>query len=109
MDDHKAQVSAIESKVRGFHEAQRPFRVYHGSTNSTRDSKRNLDDSIDTSKLTRILQVDKQRKTALAECNVPMDELLLASMEHSLVPLIVMEFPGCVRIDDDQGVLQDYD
>ena len=97
MDDHKAQVAVIERKVRSFYEAQRPFRVYHGSTNSTRDSRRDLDQSVDTSRLTKVLHIDKQKKTALSECNVPMDELLRATIENDLVPLIVMEFPGWVE------------
>lgn len=33
-------------------------------------------------------------KTALVNSNVPMDALLLATLEHNLVPLVVMEFPG---------------
>lgn len=94
MDAHKAAVAAIEDQIRHFSEVQKPFRIYHGSTNSTRDSRRRLDNAIDTSRLNRILEVDRTRKTAIVEPNVPMDVLLRSTLEHGLVPLVVMEFPG---------------
>lgn len=94
MQAHDAAVATIEASVRRFHEIQRPFRIYHGSTNSTRDSERNLDNSVDTSKLAHVLHVNEKTKTAIVEPNVPMDAFLQATLEHGLVPLVVMEFPG---------------
>lgn len=49
---------------------------------------------IDTSKLTRVLEVDVERKTVLVEPNVPMDQLVEATLPHGLIPPVVMEFPG---------------
>jgi FAD/FMN-containing dehydrogenase len=94
MEAHNTAVAAIEASVRSFSEVQQPFRIYHGSTNSTRDSSRHLDNTVDTSKLNRVLRIDAEAKTAIVEPNVPMDALLQATLEHGLIPLVVMEFPG---------------
>lgn len=77
-----------------FYSQRQPFRVYHGSTNSTRTSEKNRDNIVDTSKLNHVLEIDNEKKTALVEPNVPMDALLDAAMKNGLVPLVVMEFPG---------------
>lgn len=94
MEAHDAAVRRIAAQVKTFHEAQKPFRIYHGSTNSTRTSHRRADNTIDTSGLNRVLSVDKTGMTALVEPNVPMDELVDATLAHGLVPPVVMEFPG---------------
>ncbi len=94
MEDHEAAAIAIASRIRQFHETKTPFRVYHGSTNSTRRSQRRQDSTVDTSAMNRVLNVDRTKKTALVEPNVPMDALVDATREHGLVPLVVMEFPG---------------
>src|ERR1700761_9526427 len=49
---------------------------------------------IDTSGLNHVLQIDKDKKTCLAEPNVAMDELVEAVLPHGLLPPVVMEFPG---------------
>ncbi|TKA78663.1 hypothetical protein B0A49_01160 [Cryomyces minteri] len=49
---------------------------------------------VDTSGLLHVLDVDTERRTALVEPNVPMDRLVEATLLHSLVPPVVMEFPG---------------
>ncbi|KID73331.1 FAD binding domain protein, partial [Metarhizium brunneum ARSEF 3297] len=94
MEAHDAAVRRIAAQVKTFHEAQKPFRIYHGSTNSTRTSHRRADNTIDTSRLNRVLSVDKTGMTALVEPNVPMDALVDATLAHGLVPPVVMEFPG---------------
>lgn len=94
VEDHDAAVVAISQRVRKFHDAQQPFRIYHGSTNSTRQSRRRLDNSIDTSKLVRVLTVDTDKKVAVVEPNVPMDMLVDATLKRGLIPPVVMEFPG---------------
>ena len=35
-DTHRAAVAAIAASVKRFHDEDRPFRIYHGATNSTR-------------------------------------------------------------------------
>ncbi|KAI1085435.1 FAD-binding domain-containing protein [Whalleya microplaca] len=94
MEVHHASVTSISQRVQQFYARKEPFRVYHGSTNSTRIAEKNHDNTVDTSRLDHVLEVDKGRKTALVEPNVPMDRLVEATLKHDLVPLVVMEFPG---------------
>ncbi|KAG5950771.1 hypothetical protein E4U53_004442 [Claviceps sorghi] len=91
---HDQAVQTIASQVRSFSQRQKPFRIYHGSTNSTRTSQRRADNTIDTSRLDHVLSVDTAKLTALVEPNVPMDQLVKATLEHNLIPPVVMEFPG---------------
>ncbi|KAI9745031.1 MAG: hypothetical protein M1818_001309 [Claussenomyces sp. TS43310] len=92
MDRHKKAVEGISASVRGFFERKETFRIFHGSTNSTRNVQR--DRMVDTSNLSNVLKVDVGNRTALVEPNVPMDRLVEATLEHGLVPPVVMEFPG---------------
>ncbi|GKU09248.1 unnamed protein product [Fusarium langsethiae] len=94
MDTHKEAILCIAERVRSFHIRDEPFRLYHGSTNSTRHSDRNVDNVVDTSGLKNILEVDKGKKTVLVESNVTMEALVDATLPHGLVPLVVMEFPA---------------
>ncbi|KAL1905549.1 hypothetical protein Sste5344_008774 [Sporothrix stenoceras] len=59
----------------------------------TADNRR-ADNTVDTSKLDRVLKIDVDKRTALVEPNVPMDALVAATVIKGLVPLVVMEFPG---------------
>ncbi|KAL8403787.1 hypothetical protein RB594_008880 [Gaeumannomyces avenae] len=95
MEAHDQAVAAIASRVRQFSERQQPFRIYHGSTSSTRHSDKRPDNTVDTSQLDRVLSVDAGGSgTAVAEPNVPMDALVAATLPRGLVPPVVMEFPG---------------
>ncbi|KAL2127815.1 hypothetical protein VTI74DRAFT_10116 [Chaetomium olivicolor] len=94
MDAHELIVASVSARIQQFHETKTPFRVYHGATNSTRKSQRRQDNTVDTSQLNRVLNVDTAKKTALVEPNVPMDALVEATLEQNLMPLVVMEFPG---------------
>ncbi|KAH7041483.1 FAD binding domain protein [Microdochium trichocladiopsis] len=94
MDAHNAAVSRIATRVKTFYAAKQPFRLYHGTTNSTRTISRSAANTVDTSSLNHVLQVDTTSKTALCEPNVPMDVLLAATLQHNLIPLIVMELPS---------------
>lgn len=92
LDQHNHAVSQISSAVRTFHEQGQKFRINHGSTNSTRNKdKKNL---VDTSSLNNVLHIDVEKKTCLVEPNVPMDRLVEATLQHGLIPPVVMEFPG---------------
>ncbi|KAI0143524.1 FAD binding domain protein [Xylariaceae sp. FL1272] len=92
MEAHKEAVSVISKQLQDFYARKEPFRVYHGSTNTTRAVRR--DQIVDTSQLDNVLSIDTSRKTALVEPNVSMDKLAEAALKVSLVPLVVMEFPG---------------
>lgn len=94
MDIHDRKVSEISELIRQFCARQEAFRIYHGSTNSTRQSQYDRDRMIDTSSLTSVLEINVSKFTALVEPNVPMDALVEATLQYGLVPPVVMEFPG---------------
>ncbi|KAJ8097176.1 hypothetical protein POJ06DRAFT_228551 [Lipomyces tetrasporus] len=94
MERHDAAVSLLASQVKQFYDRKKQFRIYHGSTNSTRQSQYWPDSMVDTSRLSNVLAVDTEKKLALVEPNVPMDKLVEATMANGLVPPVVMEFPG---------------
>ncbi|KAM5350510.1 hypothetical protein ACJ41O_007015 [Fusarium nematophilum] len=93
MERHKQAVTSIASAVRGFFERREPYRIFHGSTNSTRPQQSGKP-VVDISALRNVLQVDRAARTALVEPNVPMDRLVESTLKHGLVPPVVMEFPG---------------
>ncbi|KAF4780966.1 FAD binding domain-containing protein [Colletotrichum scovillei] len=92
MERHKKTVSKIAAAVRSFFDRKEPYRIFHGSTNSTRPFRR--DRVVDISALGSVLEVNKARRTALVEPNVPMDRLVEGTLRHGLIPPVVMEFPG---------------
>lgn len=95
MDSHRALVQTISSTVRAFYQSRTPYRIFHGSTNSTRPSLAGANrPQVDISALRSVLSVDAAERTALVEPNVPMDALVTHTLRHGLVPPVVMEFPG---------------
>jgi delta24-sterol reductase len=94
MERHRRAVSKITASVRKFYQVKEPFRIYHGSTNTTRDSPLRRDKMVDASAISYVLKVDKEKRIALVEPNVPMDRLVETTMKYGLVPPVVMEFPG---------------
>lgn len=97
MARHEQAVKEISRVVSQFHKLKQPFRISHGSTNSTRPrpgvggQKQNF---VDISALNNVLKVDRGTKIASVEPNVPMDKLVEATLQLGLVPPVVMEFPG---------------
>jgi delta24-sterol reductase len=94
MDTHQKLVTSIAEQVLSFHEGNIPFRIYHGSTNSTRIMHKDPDKIIDTSALHNVISIDMEKKTAVVEPNVPMDVLVQKTLLYGLVPAVVPEFPG---------------
>jgi delta24-sterol reductase len=94
MDAHEKAVATLATDIHSFYTRKQPFRIYHGSTNSTRQAHFRSDQMIDTSRLSNILKIDTEQKIALMEPNVPMDALVEATLKCGLLPAIVMEFPG---------------
>ena len=94
MERHSKVISKIASNVRKFYQLKEPFRIYHGSTNTTRQSPVRRDKIVDTSALSHVLKVDREKKVVIVEPNVPMDRLVETTMKYGLVPPVVMEFPG---------------
>ncbi|KAK8045276.1 FAD binding domain-containing protein [Apiospora rasikravindrae] len=95
MERHKKSVSLISSTIKSFFDRSEPYRIFHGSTNSTRPAHlKKAARLVDISSLRNVLKVDKAKRTALVEPNVPMDRLVEATLPHGLIPPVVMEFPG---------------
>ncbi|KAF1947318.1 FAD-binding domain-containing protein [Clathrospora elynae] len=94
METHVSTVAALASQVAQFSALKTPFRIYHGSTLSTRQSSRQRNHIIDVSSLNHVLQIRKAEKTVLVEPNVPMDKLVEATMAQGLLPKVVMELPN---------------
>jgi delta24-sterol reductase len=69
-----------------------PFRIYHGSSNSTRAAARR--ETVDISKLSNVIFIDEAKKTALVEPGIAMDELVKHLLPLNLMPAVVPEFPG---------------
>lgn len=91
---HTDALKSISTSVRNFYDRQEKFRVFHGSTNSTRQSAVRRGKTVDTSGLSRILDIDPHTCTAIVEPNVPMDRLVEETLKYGLIPPVVMEFPG---------------
>jgi Delta24-sterol reductase len=94
MEKHERNVAAIAGQVRKFYDHKKAFRIYHGSTNSTRSLAFKKDEIVDISHLSHVLLVDRGSRRAYVEPNVPMDALVEATLKENLVPEVVMEFPG---------------
>jgi len=93
-DEHSSSVEAVREQVRRFAAARTTARIYHKTTNSTRAQEFRRDAMIDTGGLDRVLHVDRERRVAVVEPNVPMDALVDATLPLGLVPPVVPEFPG---------------
>ncbi|KAL3962690.1 hypothetical protein ACCO45_004213 [Purpureocillium lilacinum] len=71
MERHKQAVGAIAAAVRGFFERKEPYRIFHGSTNSTRPRPSPSARIVDISALSHVVSVDRAARTALVEPNFP--------------------------------------
>jgi delta24-sterol reductase len=91
---HNARVDRLQKQIEYFHNTSTPFRIYHGSTNSTRHASFDPSAIIDVSAFNNILSINHVTKTALVEPNVPMDALVAATIRKGFLPPVVMEFPG---------------
>lgn len=94
MDAHRQTILPLAQKVADFYSKNMPFRIYHGSTNSTRSTTFSDATSINTSSLKNVISIDPAALTCLVESNVPMDQLVALTTQYRLVPPVVPEFPG---------------
>ena len=62
VDEHQRAVNDIAAQVRQYHERGEKFRIFHGSTNSTRQKRKSVQ-VIDTSSLSNVLMVDPEVRT----------------------------------------------
>jgi delta24-sterol reductase len=93
-ETHSRKVAAIAKQIKTFYESKVPFRIYHGSTNSTRILSFKRSEMVDVSDLDNVLSIDTKHRTALVEPNVPMDRLVETTLKHGLLPPVITEFPG---------------
>ncbi|KAF1913575.1 hypothetical protein BDU57DRAFT_558579 [Ampelomyces quisqualis] len=93
LEEHGSAVREVAAKVLQFHLAQVPFRINHGSTNSTRRREPETPE-LCIAHLNHILDIDVSTQTAIVEPNVPLDALVSRCLPRGLMPLVVMEFPG---------------
>lgn len=93
---HKKKVKEISSQIENFskNNTQKKIRFTHGSTNSTRVQDKSNSYLINISELNAIINIDKKKRIALVEPNVPMDDLVKSCLKSGLIPKVVMEFPG---------------
>lgn len=91
---HFGDLKLLCEKVKVFYKKKKKFRIYHGSTNSTRTQKFDKDGVVDISSFDRVLSVNSNDMYAWVEPNVPMDKLLKETLGYGLIPPVVMEFPG---------------
>ncbi|KUJ14390.1 uncharacterized protein LY89DRAFT_752376 [Mollisia scopiformis] len=82
MDKHDEAVTQIADRVRKFYARKEAFRIYHGSTNSTRQSHFQRDRMVDTSGFNYV------------KLGVSINTLVKTTLNYSLIPLFVIEFPG---------------
>jgi delta24-sterol reductase len=93
LDKHDIAVRELARDVADFHARQIPFRINHGSTNSTR--RRNpATPQLRIAHLNNVIDINKETSIALVEPNVPLDSLVSSTLGKGLMPLVVMEFPG---------------
>lgn len=101
---HDELVADIASKVEQFYKQRQPFRIFHGSTNSTRIQHFKKNETLDVSQLNNVLHVDTEKQTALTEPNVSMSKLLDTTLKYGLIPKVVMELPSITVGGGIQGV-----
>ena len=94
MEDHKRAVDLISSNAKTFYKTHKPWRVYHGSTSSTRTQNFTPQGIINISSLDHVLSISRDTMTALVEPKVSMAQLVDATLLHGLLPPVVMEFPA---------------
>tara|TARA_R110002003_G_scaffold73_12_gene6894 strand:+ start:8444 stop:8788 length:345 start_codon:yes stop_codon:yes gene_type:complete len=90
---HGQAVEKLADEVARFHSDQVPFRINHGSTNSTR-SRDPMTPQLRMAHLNHVLDIDTTAQIAIVEPNVPLDFLVGMTLEKGSMPLVVMEFPG---------------
>ena len=75
IDSHSRAVDSISASIRSFYERKEKFRIFHGSTNSTRHASKGSK-LVNTSSLSHVLEVDPRTRTAKVESSVPEDRVV---------------------------------
>jgi Delta24-sterol reductase len=95
INDHNLEVLRISKEIKTCFESGRneKLRFFHGGTNSTRPKDKSYK-LIDISSLNNVVEINIEEKFALVEPSVSMEQLVSATLEKGLLPLVVMEFPA---------------
>ena len=93
---HQQKVLRLQQQLIAHRQSgsEKQIRFRHGGTNATRPKQQSKYKMIDTSDLDQVLRIDAENKIAVAEANVPMDQLVTETLKHNLIPQVVVEFPG---------------
>ena len=94
LEEHDNAVDKVAFQITRLYEQKKSFKIYHGTTNSTRKTVVTRDSVVDTSPLSRVLSVNQSTKTVLVEPNVSFDRLVRAVLRYNLLPAVVPEFPA---------------
>ncbi len=94
MESHQKLVKNIQAQIRYFYAHKQKVRIYHGASNSTRKPDFDPSRIIDTSGLSRVLEINTDEQYALVEPSVTMDQLVDTTVPYGLLPPVVTEFPG---------------
>ncbi|OQO05131.1 hypothetical protein B0A48_08151 [Cryoendolithus antarcticus] len=93
MEHHTERVARVRGQVRCFHGRGEQYRIFHGSTSTTRRTKLSHNTTVDTSQL-KHMSIDVENRLAKIEPNVSMEVLAAACLAVGLMPPVVMEFPA---------------
>jgi delta24-sterol reductase len=85
-------VAAISANVQRFYEDKILFRIFYGSSNSTRVANRQ--ENVNISALNNLISIDKVKKVVIVEPGIAMDDLAKRLIPLNLMPAVVPEFPG---------------
>ncbi|KAG9958355.1 FAD binding domain-containing protein, partial [Aureobasidium melanogenum] len=92
IEAHNQRTKRVGTQVKSFYDRKEPFRIFHGSTSSTRSQEQDRNKMISTSDFTEILRIDPEKRVAIVEPNVSMEKLVDATLPYGLVAPVIMEF-----------------
>ncbi|KAG9649034.1 FAD binding domain-containing protein, partial [Aureobasidium melanogenum] len=92
VEAHTQRTKRVATQVKSFYDRKEPFRIFHGSTSSTRSQEQDRNKMISTSDFTEILRIDPEKRVAIVEPNVSMEKLVDATLPYGLVAPVIMEF-----------------
>lgn len=101
--DHSEKVALIQAQMRSFYEEQKlqknpsPISLQYQSNESNTTRSRSYKKGcrkLELGKLNEIIQIDTERKTALVEPRVTMEQLVKAALLYGLIPPVIPEFKG---------------
>jgi FAD/FMN-containing dehydrogenase len=95
--DHRSKVEAIAADVRARVADQQPLHIFKGGVHHfvpLPGDKRFQGKPVDISGLNRVLEIDVNARTCVAEPGVTFAELVRETLAHGLVPTVVPELEG---------------